>query len=43
MKENASFAEVWFSGGCSTTLVLLEAYLVKVAALFRIHARGNVK
>lgn len=32
MKENASFAEVWLSGGCSTTLLLLQAYLVKVVS-----------
>lgn len=43
VKENASFAEVWLSGGCSTTLLLLQAYLVKVEVLFRIQTRGNVK
>lgn len=30
MKENTSFAEMWLSGGCSTTLLLLDAYLVKI-------------
>lgn len=41
VKEKNSLAEVWLSGGCSTTLLLLEAYLVKakVEVLFRIQTR----
>lgn len=44
MKEKASFAELWRSLEVALqSLLLLEAYLVKMEVLFRIQNSRNVK